>query len=79
MTNGESKYTIIKVETATGNIVSVEDENGQPAKRVDPEEIEMIYDKAGFTYVTTTCHSHSSPGCVYVWIRGWPFKICTPQ
>ena len=79
MESGESKYTIIKIETATGQIVSVEDENGNPAEKVDSKELERIYDGAGFTYVTTTCHSHSSPGCVYIWIRGWPFKICTPQ
>ena len=79
MESGESKYTIIKIETATGQIVSVEDENGNPAEKVDSKELERIYDGVGFTYVTTTCHSHSSPGCVYIWIRGWPFKICTPQ
>ena len=79
MAKETSKYTIITVETATGKIVGVADEKGNQATKVDPKEIEEIYDRGGFTHVSTILHAHSSPGCVYIRIRGWPVKVCVPQ
>jgi len=63
MTKGGSKHMKIKVETATGKVVKVVDENGNEATRVDLKELEEIYQsKDGFKYVGSILHAHSSPG-----------------
>ena len=77
MTKGGSKHMKMKVETGTGKVVKVVDENGNEATPVDPEEIEKIYQsKDGFKYVGSILHAHSSPGCVYYFIGGYAYKFC---
>jgi len=63
MTKGGSKHMKIKVETETGKVVKVVDENGNEATPVDPNELEKIYQsKGGLKYVGVILHTHSSPG-----------------
>lgn len=63
MTKGGSKNMIITVETKTGKTLEVVDEHGNEGERVDPKEIEEIYNsEAGFKHVGTILHAHSSPG-----------------
>ena len=76
MTKSGSKYMKIKIETETGNIVKIADEKGNKATKVDPTELEQISQSQGFKHVGTILHTHSSPGCVYVHVGGWAFKIC---
>ena len=77
MTKGGSKNMKIKVETETGKVVKVVDENGNEATPVDPKEIEKIYQsKDGFKYVGSILHAESSPGCSYYFFGGRFFRIC---
>ena len=77
MTKGGSKQMIITADTETGKVVSVVDENGNQATRVDPKELDKIYESQdGFKFVGTILHAESSPGCFYLILGGWPFKIC---
>ena len=77
MKKGGSKYMIIKLETATGNVVEMVDENGKKAKKVTQKAMQQIYQsKKGFKHVATILHSHSSPGCVYVSMGSLIFKLC---
>jgi uncharacterized protein Veg len=77
MIKGGSKHMKIKLETATGKVVKVEDENGKKATEVTPAEIEQIYQSKGFKYVGVILHAESSPGCVYViTASGRAVKVC---
>jgi hypothetical protein len=76
MTKGGSKYFKIKIDADTGEIVKKVDENNNPATQVTQQEMDQIYQNQGFKHVATILHTHSSPGCVYVKIGGWAYKIC---
>jgi hypothetical protein len=76
MTKGGSKYFKIKIDTDTGEIVKKVDENNNPATQVTQQEMDQIYQNQGFKHVATILHAHSSPGCVFLNIGGWAFKIC---
>ena len=77
MTEGRSKQMIITADTQTGKIVSVVDEKGKKATRVDPEEMDKIYaSEDGFKFVGTVLYTHSSPGCYYIVSGGWAYRIC---
>ena len=76
MTKSGSKYFKIKIDTETGTIKKKVDENNNEASPVPQEEIDQIYQNQGFKLVGTILHSHSSPGCVYLNLGGWWFKIC---
>jgi hypothetical protein len=77
MTEHGSKRMMIALDTGTGNVVKVEDENRNEATRVDSKELEGIYQsKNGFKYVGSILHVHSSPGCLYFVLGGWGWKIC---
>ncbi len=77
MSGSKSQRAIITVETETGNVAKVVDENGNKATKLTPEELHKIYEsQEGLKYVGTILHSHSSPGCIYIIIGGWAFKIC---
>jgi hypothetical protein len=77
MSHGGSKQMVITADTQTGEIVSIVDEKGNKATRVDPEELEKIYkSEDGLKFVGTILYGHSSPGCFYVVLGGWGFKIC---
>ena len=77
MTKGGSQHMVITVHTQNGKVISVVDENGNEATKVEPLELQEIEDnKGGFKHVGTVLHAHSSPGCVYFMIGGWWFKIC---
>ncbi len=68
---------VITLDTETGKVVKAVDENGNEATRVDPKELEGIYQsKDGFKYIGMILHAESSPGCAYLIIGGWGFKIC---
>ena len=77
MTESGSKRMMITLDTETGKVVKVEDENLKEATRVDSKELEGIYQsKDGFKYVGLILHAHSSPGCLYFVLGGWGWKIC---
>ncbi len=76
MAKGGSKYFKIKVNTETGEIVKKTDGDGNDATPVSQEEIDQIYQNQGFKHVAQILHTHSSPGCIYLNIGGWWFKIC---
>ncbi len=79
MTEGGSKYMKITLNTETGEVVEVVDENGNEATRVDPEEVKKIYhSKDGLRYVGLILHAHSSPGCFYWVYNGYFYQICQP-
>ncbi len=77
MTKKQTKYLKLKISTETGEFVKKTDEDGNPATEVTQQEIDQIYQSPeGFKHVGTILHTHSSPGCIYVVIGGWGFKIC---
>lgn len=78
MTKGGSKHMIITVDTETGKVVEpVVDENGNEATRVDPEQIEKIYQSEnGFKFVGSILHAESNPRCVFFSIGGRYYRIC---
>jgi len=76
MAQKQRKYMKLKISTETGEVVKKVDEHDVDADPVDPAEIQQIYQSPGFKHVGTILHTHSSPGCVYVVIGGWGFKIC---
>jgi hypothetical protein len=78
MAKSGSRYMVIKVDTQTGKVVTPpEDENGKKAVKVSQKEINEIYQgKTGFKYVAEVLHAHNSPGCIYINLGGWWFKIC---
>ena len=76
MAKKQSKYMKIKINTETGEVVKKADEHNVDATPVDPAELQQVYQSQGFTHVGTILHTHSSPGCVYIVIGGWAFKIC---
>ncbi|MBE9572831.1 MAG: hypothetical protein IMF11_19580 [Proteobacteria bacterium] len=76
MTERGSEHMIITVDTETGKVVNVLDENGKKATPVDPKEVEQIYQSKGFKYVGVILHAESSPGCSYFFFGGNFFRIC---
>lgn len=77
MTERGSKQMIIKGDTETGKIISIEDENGSSATKLESQDLDELYEaKDGFKYVGTILWSHESPGCFWVILGGWPFRIC---
>jgi hypothetical protein len=77
MKKGGSKYMLIKLETETGNVVEVVDENGKKAKKLTQKAMLQTYQsKNGFKHLGTILYSHSSPGCIIVIIAGKAFRIC---
>ena len=76
MTKKGSKYIKIKIKTETGELVKVTDENGNPATKLTPAELQQIYQTKAPTHIGEILHTHSSPGCIIVVIGGWPFMIC---
>ena len=77
MAQGGNKKMKVKVKKSTGEIVEVTDENNALGIPVDPTELQQIYESPdGFRYVGVILHTHSSPGCIYLVIGGYGFKIC---
>ena len=77
MAKDGSRHAIITVDVETGRIISITDENGKKPIKVDPRDIDKIYQTTdGFKYVGTILHAQLSPGCVYFMMGGWWFKIC---
>ena len=76
MTKNGSKYMKIKINTETGEIVKIKDENGKNATQVSAEEAEQVQQNPNTKNVATILYTHSSPGCVYVVFGGWAYKIC---
>lgn len=78
MAKSGSRYMIIKVDTQTGKVVTPpEDEKGRKAVKVSQKEINEIYQsKNGFKHVAGVLYARNSPGCIYISIGGWWFKIC---
>ena len=76
MAKGEKKMKI-KVNKATGDIVEVEHDNGPPADKMTPEEVQHMYQSPdGPKYIGTILYTHSSPECVVYYYRGEYRKIC---
>ena len=76
MSKSGSKYMKIKINTETGEVVKIRDENNNKATKVDPTEMEQISQSQGFKHVGTILHAHSSPGCIYLIIGGWAWVVC---
>ena len=77
MTKNGSKQMIITLDTETGKVVSVVDDQGNKPTRVAPEELDKIYhSRDGLRYVGTILYAHSSPGCIYIRFGGEGYKIC---
>jgi hypothetical protein len=66
----------IKINTETGEIVKIKDENGADAIEVSAEEVEQVQQNPNTKNVATILHTHSSPGCIYLVLAGWAYKIC---
>lgn len=63
MSKSGSKYMKIKIETETGKVVKVKDENNNPPTEMTLGELEQIYQSPdGIKYVGTILYAHSSPG-----------------
>jgi hypothetical protein len=77
MKKDSSKYIKIKVETESGNIVKIKDENENDAIEVSEQELREIQQSPNTRQVAEILHTHSSPGCIYVVIRGWVRKVCS--
>jgi hypothetical protein len=76
MAKKQRKYMKLKISTETGDVVKKVDEHNVDATPVDAAEIQQVYQSQGFKHVGTILHTHSSPGCVYIVIGGWGFRIC---
>jgi hypothetical protein len=77
MTKSGSKHMKIKLDTATGKMVEVVDENGNPATPLNQAEIDRIYQSPdGFKYVGVILHAESSPRCIYLVLGGTGYRIC---
>ena len=58
-----SEHMIITVETATGKVVKIVDENGRDATPLATQDFDEIsLSKGGFQHVGVILHAHSSPG-----------------
>ena len=76
MTQGGSKYMKIKINTQTGEVVKVRDENNNKATKVDPTEIEQISQAQGFKHVALILYAQSNPRCVYYVYGGDYYRLC---
>jgi len=77
MTKGGSKKMKIKVKTETGEVIEVVDENNKKATKVDPAEIQQIYQSQnGFKFVGLILHAESNPRCVYYVYGGDVYRLC---
>jgi hypothetical protein len=77
MTKSGSKHMKIKLDTATGKMVKLVDENGNPATPVSQADMDQLYQsQSGFKYVGVILHAESSPGCLYFIVGGRAFKVC---
>jgi hypothetical protein len=70
------KYMKIKISTETGDVVEKVDENNNPATQLTPAELQQLYNTKNPSHIGTILHTHSSPGCVYIVMGGYGFKIC---
>ena len=63
MKKGGSKYMKIKINTDTGELAKVRDENDNPATEMTEVELQQMYQSpGGIKHVGTILHAHSSPG-----------------
>ena len=77
MGNGGHKKMKIKVKKATGEIVDVQHENGDPADEMTEDEVEQMYQSPdGPKYIGTILFTHSSPECVVYYYGGKYRKVC---
>lgn len=72
-----SKYIKIKIETESGNIVKIKDGNENDATDVSEQEFREVQQHPNTRQVAEILHAHSSPGCIYVVVRGWVRKVCS--
>jgi hypothetical protein len=70
------KYMKIKISTETGDVVEKVDENNNPATQLTPAELQQLYNTQNPRHIGTILHTHSSPGCAYLVIFGWAYRIC---
>jgi len=75
-TKSKSKHMKITISTETGQLVKITDENGNPAKKLTPAELQQIYDTQNPQHIGTVLYTHSSPGCVTIVFGGWAFQTC---
>jgi hypothetical protein len=75
-TKSGPKYMKIKISTETGDVVEKADENNNPATHLTPAQLQQLYNTQNPRHIGTILHTHSSPGCVYLVIGGWGFRIC---
>jgi hypothetical protein len=70
------KYFKIKVNTQTGEVFEKLDQNNKPPKELKPWELQAVYLK-GPIHIGEILFTHSSPGCVYIVVRGKAYEVCT--
>jgi hypothetical protein len=65
---------VIKVDDATGQVISITDEYGNPAQQVPCESLKG----KPLKHAGAISHFHTSPGCICYDFFGTCFQICTP-
>ena len=77
MKKGGSDFAKIKLNTETGEIEKIKDENEKDAVEVSAEEAERVQQSPNAKLVARVLHIHQSPGCIYVVkSNGSVVKIC---
>ena len=61
MTLKGSKYAKIELETETGKLVKVVDEEGNEATKLTPEKLQEMYKTKAPKHIGYILHTHSSP------------------
>jgi hypothetical protein len=75
-TKSGSKYFKIKINTETGEVFEKLDQSNKPARELTPQELQQVYLK-GPIHIGEILFTHSSPGCVYIVVRGKAYEVCT--
>jgi hypothetical protein len=71
------KHLKIWINTETGELIDIKDQDNKPAKKLTPAQLQQIYQNQTPLEIGKILYTQSSPGCVTVVILGWPFQICS--
>ena len=74
--NIPSRQMVIKVNTETGEVVTVENERQEPPEDLNPAELQEIYRTKNPRHIGTILYYHQSPGCVTIIVGGVASRIC---
>lgn len=77
MTKGGSEKMKIKIDTETGEVDKIRDENNFEATEMTPEEIQQMYQSPdGPRHIGIILQTHSSPKCMVYCSGGKCYQIC---